>query len=174
MGRAGAGVKSGNARVIALRLQSRKTRALCSNSPRSGRRGAWSAPWVVPDPALLLGMRVRTRPVSDRFSRPGTRSCTKSDDSRLASCTVRFRGDPSPKDFPLGLSSIPNSPVPCAGFRPRTSRFHSPRTDFQMLYAFASSTAASTVSRASQSFGRLQNLQCADESIIKRKCKPVG
>ena len=31
--------------------------------------------------------------------------------AQLASCTVRFRDEPSPKTDPLGLSSMPYSPV---------------------------------------------------------------
>jgi hypothetical protein len=120
--------------------------------------------WLSPTNAARFA-----RPVADRFSRPGRRSCTKTDNGRLASCTVRFRDDHSPSDFPLGLSSIPNSPVPDARPpSPRTFRFHSPKADFQMRFAFAPLIAIPTVSRTSQSFGRLRNLPCADARMIRR------
>ena len=67
----------------------------------------------------------------------GPRSCG-TPLARLASCTVRFRAYPSPKDLPLGLSSMPCSPVPDAVLPLHwTFRFHSPKADFQMRLAFA-------------------------------------
>jgi hypothetical protein len=81
-------------------------------------------------PCLRRAVRVARAPFPIVFPGLGPRSCTKANEGWLASCTVRFRGHPSPKDLPLGLSSIPNSPVLWAKLPMLwTLRFHSPKAN---------------------------------------------
>jgi len=109
------------------------------------------------------------RPVADRFSRCGPRSCSW---PRIK-CGARLLSDGLSGTtshrliFPLGLSSISALPVLWAKLPLlRTLRFHSPQTFFGSPRNIASITPTDRV-HTFQSFGALRNLPCVNDVIIR-------
>lgn len=121
-------------------------------------------------------MRVRTRPVADRFSRCGRRRCRAAFAARLLddgpSGTTTYR-----VVFPLGLSSMPALPVLRAkppglglrGFAPRKQSERSAST-----FVSASRSRADHRRTPFRSFGALRNPPaCATGAIMieGRRCR---